>query len=390
MLEVTLNELEKLKLDEYNDVEITLAINNVSELSREKIKEYQKQGYKITKIRVFAKENQEYQNVPYDVQTYMHIREKLEELVKGISMDLPEKERFVEVYKRICSAIRYDNQISDPVTKEEKEYCDAQENNSRNLVNGLLYGKCVCAGFADILRNALSMVNIESKYVFGEIYLREIDEESFKKYKAKPDEYYIKIGKRYIIIDAHAWNKVKLDGKWYNVDITYDALDVRLGRNPQNCLKTDREIRLEDRKKCFEGPKCVTKVSEEEIAKLFNPQARYIKNIKIPELKDIKAMLEYTIEDTVDMIGEIRKKFINLKEKVNEFFSRKRTSLLETPNDDGDDSENNSSATTDSKHSWDLENWGMRKEEISKDAISSITQDEEKEENISKDRDNYE
>ncbi len=386
MLEVTLNELKKLKSDEYNNVEITLAINNVSELSREKIKEYQKKGYKITKIRVFAKENQEYQNAPYDVQTYMHIREKLEELVKDISIDLPEKERFVEVYKRICSAIRYDNQVSDPETKEEKAYCKAQEDNSRNLVNGLLYGKCVCAGFADILRNALSMVNIESKYIFGEIYLKEIEEENFKKYKAKADEYYIKSGKRYIIIDAHAWNKVKLDGKWYNVDATYDALDVRLGKNPQNCLKTDREIRIEDRKKCFEGPKCVTKVSEEEIAKLFNPKARYIKDRKIPELKDIKAMLGYVIEDTADMMGDIRRKFTKLKEKANEFFSRKNTSLLESPKEDGESFENNLNVSSNAQHSWDLENWEMRKEDFSKDVTGSIPQDKEKKEKISKDR----
>ncbi len=96
----------------------------------------------------------------------------------------------------------------------------------RNLEGGLLDGRCVCAGYAEILRNVLATKNIEAKLIDG----GEIED-----------------GK------GHAWNQVKIGGVWYNTDVTWERdkmLEVaeygeKLG---PEVLKTDKEFSDHD---CF-------------------------------------------------------------------------------------------------------------------------------------------
>ena len=73
------------------------------------------------------------------------------------------------------------------------------QKNCRNLYNGLINGCCVCAGYAEILRNVLSCVGMESRVIWG---------------------FPIEGG------DGHAWNQVRIGGKWFNVDITNDRHQI--------------------------------------------------------------------------------------------------------------------------------------------------------------------
>lgn len=57
----------------------------------------------------------------------------------------------------------------------------------------LVLGKCVCAGYASAMQVLLTLAGIECMEVSG-------------------------TGNG----EAHAWNKVKIDGDWYNVDVTWD------------------------------------------------------------------------------------------------------------------------------------------------------------------------
>ena len=97
-------------------------------------------------------------------------------------------------------------------------------------------------------------------------------------------------------VDYHAWVKVKLNGKWYNADPTWDADYVRNGLEPTHALKTDEECK-KDEKLYNPGPVCNTVFPEKSINKLFSRNNIYIGNFKIPNIKDIKGLFNETIDE---------------------------------------------------------------------------------------------
>ena len=78
---------------------------------------------------------------------------------------------------------------------------------------GIINGKCICRGFCGIIRDLCSLANIETKIIKG-------------------------ISKN----DGHAWNQVKLDGKWYNIDLTWDYSNLLNNKNAYFFLKSDRDF----------------------------------------------------------------------------------------------------------------------------------------------------
>ncbi len=275
----------------------------------------------IKKVEVYSADSMDSaKHYEYDLETYIAIRAKLDELVEGIDLNLPEKERFAEVYYRICKSIVYDHKAlpENAVTPEDKKYAKKVDGTCRNLENGLLYGKCVCAGYAEILRNALFMVNIDNVQVSG----------TTKNAR-------------------HAWNKVKLDGVWYNVDATWDAPDISREIVPTHCLKSDKFIEKKDGKKYFEGPECFVDLPKREIDNLFVKKGLY----KITWFDDF-------IED-INIIGAfISRKLTSLKDA---FIRKKEQKSLPdiVPN-----AEKNDDSDEDKTGSWKLEKYGTTQEEV--------------------------
>ncbi len=146
----------------------------------------------------------------------------MEKIVKGINGSLSDVEKFAIVYYRLSKLIKeYDHSAGsdDTYSKEHAIYYSKTENTSRNLSeglieqegfdlvnnssNGTLGHRCVCAGYADILKNALAMVGVESIIDSG-YAIR-------KGTLAKPT-----------YTGGHEWNKVRIDGKWYYADLCWD------------------------------------------------------------------------------------------------------------------------------------------------------------------------
>ena len=46
--------------------------------------------------------------------------------------------------------------------------------------------------------------------------------------------------------EAHGWNQVKIDGKWYNCDLTWDSNNIKENRPLEYCLQSDEEFILHD------------------------------------------------------------------------------------------------------------------------------------------------
>ena len=127
----------------------------------------------------------------YDKDEYIQIEDKIKEITQGIPEDMPDVEKFMIIYRRLGSMIRYDYGIIG--NNKYSQYAKDNIDNCRNAKNGLLRNTCVCAGYADILYNCLREVGIDSYKVTG------------------------------VSGEYHQWNKVVIDGNLYNTDLTWDA-----------------------------------------------------------------------------------------------------------------------------------------------------------------------
>ena len=197
--------------NEYNGETVILNIRNASELSVEKLNLLTGK-VKIKSIQIIDIKNQSLCQetcLPYDVETYKKCRTKIDEIVGSIDFDkyknMPDREKFIfgEMIRKI-SYITYDKATYRQGVKSSKYLT------CRNLIGGLLEETCVCLGYSEIIRNILACCGIESKIIAG---------------------------------DGHCWNQVKLDGKWYNIDFTFDQPRIFRGKSPKFMLKSDKDFK---------------------------------------------------------------------------------------------------------------------------------------------------
>ena len=195
--------------------------NNTSEISIDELIEYKSQNpnQKIT-IQNPNKSSDKLDS--YSLDDMIKIKKKIAEIVSGLpkEIDEPDKEKkiFTYLYTRLAHLIEYDEFASSTVGLGGygRDMSETRRTHASNLIGGLLNGKSMCGGFSEILRNVLSEVGIDSIYINGE-------------------------GKDKL--GNHAWNQVKLDGKWYNVDLTNDRDDIIDNTECQYFLKSDSEFK---------------------------------------------------------------------------------------------------------------------------------------------------
>lgn len=178
----------------------------------------------------------------YDIRTFQQIMQKLHEITDDIDPNIPDLKKFAIIYDRIGRYISYDNSVLG-ISETDDNY-----RKSRNLENGLLKGKCVCEGYAEILMNALKIVGIENTMVFGEVLVKteELEIDGFQATKTENGEMcYFGIDKsgkpikcvmkkdglwsvakeydgKYENNNGHAWNLVTIDGETFYADVTWD------------------------------------------------------------------------------------------------------------------------------------------------------------------------
>lgn len=154
------------------------ALNNLCKFDRVHVKT----GWPVT------------QDKGYSYQTYKAIKQEMTKMLEDIDPNLPEQQKYIEFRKRVTSKIQYDYATLKASPNDHDYYA------SRNLENALLHHTCVCAGYADLMKNGLAELGIPAKYVEG----------------------YTNTG------ELHAWIQVNLKGDdgqqhWYNDDPTFDA-----------------------------------------------------------------------------------------------------------------------------------------------------------------------
>ncbi len=223
ILNFTIEQLKAIKenglvIDKVCDV--STVIENASELSAQDAKEMMK-TLNLKYVKITPKENESFcSHHIYEATEYQKSREVLDKILEGLDPNDSDKVKLLsEIYKRLAFHMKYDHDaVNDEKIEKERKF------SSRNLVGGLLEGRCVCAGYAEILRNACAICGIESRYIFSKEKLTMEKEENILQY-------------------AHAFNQVKIDGVWYNVDLTWDRDRIVEGKLPQYFLKNDVDFK---------------------------------------------------------------------------------------------------------------------------------------------------
>lgn len=143
------------------------------------------------------------------------VRKRMEEILAGVPKDASEFEKVCCIYRAIGESCFYD----DSGCIDDKEYIKGREKITRSLKGGLLEGKLVCRGYAVVVKKLLDELGVESKMTGGQAL------------DSKGEE-----------CGAHAWNQVRIDGKWYNLDLTWDARAIRAGKELQFLLMDDKSF----------------------------------------------------------------------------------------------------------------------------------------------------
>lgn len=207
------------------NVPIILEVSNVGELSDTDIQKYLDKGLDIEYIRLIgngyeAEYGRNIERLPYRIETYRKCRQKIDEIIKRVGYTANQKELFVKIVKEI-SSIHYLHECEEMSEKENWALNDIGNMYAyRNIFNpcsnleGLITGKAICGGYAEIINNIMSCCGIESITVQGDQTLG------------------IK----------HVWNQVKLDGVWYNADITYDAENIEDKKMAYWLLRSDKDF----------------------------------------------------------------------------------------------------------------------------------------------------
>ena len=139
----------------------------------------------------------------YDIDKYIILRENFEKIKEEISEDDTEIDKFFTVYEYF-----------------KNEYKLIKQTDTDELEDAIINHNCVYNLFAVLLNSSLGLLDVESKVIEGTI---------------GDDNEIVK------------WNQVKLDGKWYNLDLALDIFNktnkkIKLNSILKNYLFTDEQF----------------------------------------------------------------------------------------------------------------------------------------------------
>ncbi len=131
----------------------------------------------------------------YDMGEYSKILDKIEYLTKATKMNFSKKEeQIMFVASQLAEYISFYNKFSELDSEKFKQ--------KSSLKGAFLEKETVCIGYAMAFERCMSDLGVNSKIILGE-----------GNFKAK--------SKVFPWNGNHAWNVVEINGKWYNIDVTW-------------------------------------------------------------------------------------------------------------------------------------------------------------------------
>lgn len=180
---------------------VELNLNNITSLNKEQIEAIEKK-YNINSIAL----NRYYEvdrgieaerQFVYSLETYKKMLDVMDEKFGDLknNKNLTDLEKVTIVLKRIEN-IKYDH-----AALELSDLKNPKVNTSRSMEDPLLNNTGICGGYTDLFKNTMSYLGIESREIRGHV-------DNAYNPNTLPGE------------PNHAWNQVKINNKWYNLDIT--------------------------------------------------------------------------------------------------------------------------------------------------------------------------
>ena len=140
------------------------------------------------------------------------------------------------IHKWLCEHLTYDHaSIANSDFEDAEQSTTKKKELDYSIYNALVNKTCVCAGYARAFQYMLKKCGIPCYYVFG--HLVDITYEEYKEDDKDKSEEGTKEDEKdkseegttkYKVIQTqgedHAWNIVKLSGRYYQVDVTWDDL----------------------------------------------------------------------------------------------------------------------------------------------------------------------
>ena len=121
----------------------------------------------------------------------------MDKFVDQVPKDITNLEKLLWIYKVLLNNIKYE---------------DALKTTEDEFKKAFINRKCISKGYSQILKNCLNCLNIESVIVEGKIKNSE---------------------------EVWNWVQVKIEDKWYNVDL---ALDAKLNKKMKYCLISNEKM----------------------------------------------------------------------------------------------------------------------------------------------------
>lgn len=195
-----------------------LALDNVTDITPEELDEFSS-NLGISDVAMTPNKEEVYD--VYSIDDHKKMYARIQNIISKIDSNLPEASKAYKVYELLANEIEY--------AYDENGQIDVETDNAQGLRGALVNNRCVCAGYAKALQQVLETIGIECKYISGET-----------------------------AVEGHAWNQIKIDGKWYNADLTYDSNNIREKGNIENFLLSDDDFsyhqpRTSDYKECPES-----------------------------------------------------------------------------------------------------------------------------------------
>ncbi len=189
-----------------------------------------------------------------EIDTILDMTKAMNEIEKLIPENASEIEKFLIIYRTLSMAIKYDK--SGISTKNEKDH-----KFTRSSEGALLYGRAVCVGNAKTLKEVLSYFHIDANFQGS-------------------DE------------PPHQWNQVKIDGQWYNVDLTGDEYFLKRNNMPIFCLLSDKDFyELHPKSTREYQEKCLESYPREIIRKILQQQIQMQKGVYKTKGKGIPKLI---------------------------------------------------------------------------------------------------
>ena len=255
-------------------------VKSKADISLQRLDALRTQGFSV-KVRVQDDEHYPKGKI-YELDTFCSIKRIVEGLLKDCPLPNPanpnsEKEIFAYVYTKLAFLIEYDDIASKVIHSNNslRNYAEDYLYQSAGMDGALIGRFALCSGFSETLRNLLAERGIESKYITGTVRLNN------KK-------------------GNHAWNQVKLDGEWFNCDITHDLKNIREGLPAQNFLRSNKtfmEYGKYPKMESVKNERATRDISIEEQAELLGMWRDFViseNTKKTPEKKSgfLKALVE--------------------------------------------------------------------------------------------------